>query len=325
MFRDRPPLPWLRIGLVAALALVVAVLVVAALVVGSGRSGASEISRHTQYDSARAETVGTVEEFSKARDETEALISSRIETGKQLSAALGASEGYLEEQARTDALAAVDGYVKGLSAVDLPEPLEALPVESDVEDPEEFATALGALERVKGDAATGAEALSAAAGKLDSLEASLRAALVGFRESLPPRAEVLAGENPDAVEEFRTAVNEAAAGIAADEDLSALPGSLEKFRAAVDALRGDQQRAAEAIEAERLEAQRIEAERLEALERERQQQVVPPPVPQPLPEPEVIPEPEATPDPVPLPDEESDVAPEPETTAPAEPENTPAP
>ncbi|MDN3311616.1 hypothetical protein QWJ90_11805 [Microbacterium oryzae] len=313
----------------AGLALVVAVLVVAALVVGSGRCGASEITRQTQYDNARAETAAAIDELSKARDETEALITSRIEDGKQLSAALDASEGYLEERARTGALAAVDGYVKGLGAVELPEPLESLPEESHVEDPERFAAALGALERVETEAVSGSEEVSAAGGQVESLDADLTVAFSVFRESLPPRAEAVAGENPDALEEFRTAVRDAAAAVAAAEDLSTLPDSLEGFRGAVDALRADQQRAAEAIEAERLEAERLEAERLEALERERQQQVVPPPapqpVPEPVPEPEPTPDPEVTPDPVPSPDDAPEETPAPEVTTPAEPESTPAP
>jgi hypothetical protein len=331
--RDLTPALWVRATLVAGVAVGSLTLAGAALAYGSeGPDLGDAEQQQARYDGVRDNTTAALAEFSKNRAEAEGAIALGVQTGESLIAALNSTGGYLEEQARTDAVAAADAYLKEVRSVELPETLATLPAEVDVVSAEKFADALAQLERAEGDAVSANELISGAEAKLASLEEELSTALTGFRESLPQRAEVLSGENPDAAEEFRIAVKDAAAEITAAEDVATLPDLMEKFRDAVDALRGDQQRVADAIEAERIEAQRLEAERLEAQERQREQQAVPslpglpePPVePEATPEPEVTPEPEATPNPAPSPDV-MEPSPDPERSTPAEPDSAPAP
>jgi hypothetical protein len=130
---------------------------------------------------------------------------------------------------------------------------------------------------------------------------------------VPGSAEAILRENPDTTAELRDGVAAAAREIAETAEPATLAERLLAYPEAVEALRADQQRAAEEYDRERQELEQQERERWE---RERQEQVPPPQY-----QPPVVPEPEDTPPPEATPEPEE---PDPETTpAPETPESSP--
>ncbi|WP_456284758.1 hypothetical protein M1D46_06550 [Microbacterium sp. JZ70] len=325
--RAQAPGRSLRPLLIGSAAAVVLAIVVVALVAGPMLARAGESDRTEQYASARAEAVSARDEASSARSDVAAAIATRTETAERMSTALAGAEGYADEAARSTAAQAVAAYADGLGRLELPSEPAAVPETATVETDEDLDRALTALDGAEAEADATIAAVGEARNRMTELDAEFSAALEAFRGSLLPRAEVILGENPDAVEDFRAAVASAAQSAADASDPVQLEQRLKEFASAVDALRADQHRAAIAIEQERLEQEQREAE-----ERERQQTpVVPAPVPTPDPSPEPTPEtsPEPTPEPeepTPTPEDPTPETPAPETPAPDDPTpETPAP
>ncbi|GAT72235.1 hypothetical protein MHM582_0708 [Microbacterium sp. HM58-2] len=199
---------------------------------------------------------------------------------------LAALAGFADEDARTTALAALEAYRAGAERVVLEEGPEPYARPEGALGAEEVTAA---LDDVEGRRVSIEEILAAAAvaeSELLALTSALAAARDAFLATIPAYAEALIAENPLAEQEYRTAVAEAAASVAAPE---AGETAVQEYVAAVAALRADQVRAAE-------EARSRNAERPLPTP-------VPsaPPVPQPSQPPPPPPSPEPTPDPEPSP------------------------
>lgn len=304
-----------RLLLIGSAGAVVLAIVIVALVAWPMLAQAGESERAEQYASARAEVVSAQGEASSAIADAAGAIVTRTETAERMSAALSGAEGYADEAARTAAAQAVAAYADALGALELPAEPEPVVEAPTVDSDERLDRALAALDAAETQADERIAAVGDVRNRMAALDADFSAALESFRGSLPPRAEIILGENPDAVEDFRVAVASAAQSAADAADPAQLEQRLKEFASAVDALRADQHRAAVAIEQERLEQEQREAE-----ERERQQ-APQAPAPVPTPEPEPAPEPETSPEPTPEPEDPMPETPAPETPAP----ETPAP
>lgn len=199
-----------------------------------------------------------------------------------------------DEKALTTLIAEIDGFRADVAALEPPAAPEQYTRERIDEDSlTEVASAIDAaqqrLTELDGVTASMREARSA----LDARVEALRDQLAVFTATVPGTAEKVVGEHPDAEQDVKDALTDAAASLASadlmtDDGLAALTG----YRDATVAVVSDQVRA----DREREEREREERERRE---REQSRDNPPAPAPEPTPEPTTEPTPPPPSDPLP--------------------------
>lgn len=278
---------WLSIvvAVVAVVAIIVAAVVAA--VVASSASPATDSMRTLVVNEAEL-----VEETLRVNDSIVDL-DARIVTGRSAAEALAGALKNARPAVDASSLAAVararEAYLRGLDEVRVPATRQAYarPV-VDEESLASVGTALDAVSAFTSEVQLLAAELTAAQLTVTELDERFERSLGEFTAAVPPTAEQTIAENPDAFEEYRQDVTDAARALEGSSLLTAEGrDALKAYVDAVEALRADQRRAEEEIAL----LQELERQRQEELERQREEDArgggssEPTPTPTPTPEP----------------------------------------
>jgi type II secretory pathway pseudopilin PulG len=139
---------WLILGLIAAIVLLV--LAGAAVLIGIVSARADEsAARVEEYSAARQHAQEARDAFRGARGEALEAVEGRADAADAVTEALGAVEGYVDDDARMAAFDASAAYRDALAGLGLPEQGDELPAELSEDDPaERFEGAVDDLEAV---------------------------------------------------------------------------------------------------------------------------------------------------------------------------------
>ena len=235
---------WLN-GAVAIIAVAAVVAVVSAVVVQNASSTEvvqAAASLRTQEAELRNRTT-TLQTSLALYDDAAAEAQAAADTAE---AALLGLEGKSDEAARAAALEAVAVFrasLEGREAPSAPAAYEREP-STAADDLVTVAAQLDAVRAASDEVERAIDAARAARAQLGADEKEFLAAITVFGSTLPQTAAALVAENGEAGEQFRTAVTDAAAAVAAAQQRGSVAApEMASYSAAVDALRADNERA----------------------------------------------------------------------------------